>query len=769
MRAPRCRTPTPVIVVPVLFAMAVPPASAGAQVGGGSDAEAGGGPAAPVASGVVDLQRLTGPVTLDGMSAEPAWAAIEPIPLTMYEPTYGAATDRRIELRVAYDDAAIYVAARFYHDDPADIRAFSLTRDRWVGDDGFGILLDTFNDNENAVRFVGLPLGARMDMTITGDGQTEGGSGTGPRGISWNTFWDLRTRITDEGWFGEIRVPFSSLRFDTRPDGSVVMGMMVYAYEPAEGRRWTFPAIPPRFPYTQVSAMQDVRMRDVAARNPVYVSPYGLTGSARTTSLAPAGDRFVGATDQQLEAGLDVKINPTPNLTLDLTANTDFAAVEVDNQQVNLTRFSLFFDEKRPFFQERAGIFTFETGAERGTLFYSRRIGLADGEPVRIHGGARLVGRAGDWDVGLIEMQTAAHGGLPSENFGVLRLRRRVWNANSFVGGMATSRVAGGGLYNITYGLDGQLRVLGDEYLTLKWLQTLQGGDAERDAAPDGLDAARVVVDWTRRRQEGLSYQHAFTWSGAGYDPAVGYEARSHFTRAQSDWNYQWYPGAESPFRRVWLGSQANVWVRHSDDRVDTGQLRPFVQVETKPGATLVLASETRYDDVPEAFSLADEAHVPAGIYWATEGSVELRAARGWAVRPNVTLRAGELFDGTRVGVTSDLRWTASRHLELGGGWEWNRVRFAARDQAFDAHLARVRADGALDVHLSMNAFLQYNSLTDQVTTNVRFRYNFSEGRDLWLVWNEGLNLERDVLGSPRLPFEDARTVTMKYTHTFVF
>jgi hypothetical protein len=724
---------------------------------------------APEASGVVDLRRLTGPVVLDGILDDAAWREVPPLDLTMYEPSYRGSSDRRIELRLAYDEQAIYLSARFLHDDPKDIRAFSLTRDRWSGDDGFGLLLDTFNDNENALRFVGLPLGAQMDMSITGDGQQENGGAGGPRGSSWNTFWDLKTRVTDEGWYGEMRIPFSSLRFETGADGSVVMGLMAYAYEPAAGRRWTYPAIPPSAPYTQVSVWQDVRMRGVESRNPVYFSPYALAGSAHTPALNEAGTGYLGVTDPSYEIGGDLKINPTPNLTLDLTANTDFAAVEADQQQVNLTRFSLFFDEKRTFFQERAGIFAFETGADRGTLFYSRRIGLADGRPLRILGGARLVGRVGSWDVGLIEMQTAADGDLSSENFGVLRLRRRVFNDNSYLGGMATSRVRAGGGYNVTYGLDGQLRAMGDDYLTLKWLQTLQGGDDVRDAAAGGFQAGRLILDWTRRRVQGFSYQNAFVWSGSGYDPGVGFESRRDFMRGQSDWSYQWFPGETASLRRVWAGVQSNVWVRNADDRVDTGQLRPFLTVETNPGSSLTLAVNTTYEDVPQDFALSDDALVPAGSYWASEGSLEFRASRGWSLRPNVTATVGDFFDGRRLGVQSSVNWPVNRYLELVGGWDWNRIRFDARGQAFDSNLLRLQARGALDVHLSVDAFVQYNSLTEQVATNARLRYNFREGNDLWLVWNEGLNLERDVRGLPRLPFSTGRTLTMKYTHTFIF
>jgi hypothetical protein len=724
---------------------------------------------APEAGAIVDLQPLTGSIVVDGLVDESAWAAIRPLSLTMYEPTYRGESGRRIELRATYDHQALYLSARFHHDDPGNIRAFSLTRDRWAGDDSFGVLLDTFNDNENAVRFVGMPLGNRMDMSVSGGGVEERGSG-GPRGTSWNTFWDYETAMLPDGWSGEMRIPFSSLRFEAGADGATVMGMMVYAYEPATGSRWTYPAIPRSASYSQVSAWQDVRIRDVVPETPTYVTPYALTGAARSAVLPEGAASWGTERDDNVEVGLDVKFNPTPNLTLDLSVNTDFAAVEADQQQVNLTRFSLFFDEKRPFFQERAGIFSFGTGAERGTLFYSRRIGLHGGAPVPILGGARLVGRVGAWDLGLIDMQTERVGDASGENFGVLRLRRQLLNENSFVGGMTTSRIDGDGVYNVTWGLDALLRPFGDEFVTLKVLQTVQGGDDGRDAVPDGIDAGRLMAEWTRRRVEGLSYTNVFVWSGAGYDPGIGFEARTDFKRAQSDWNYQWYPTeAGALWRRVWLGLQSKAWIRNADDGIETAEVQPFLQLETAEGTTFKAEITTSVEDVVEPFDLSDDAFVPADRYVATQASLEFRSPRGWNVRPNLTVTAGQFFDGRRLQVNSSFNWAPSMHLEFDGGMEFNRIRFDQRAQAFDASLLRLTARLAANTKASLDIFGQYNSLSDQLTTNARFRYNFREGQDLWVVWNEGLNLERDLLGVPRLPFTDVRTLTVKYTHTMVF
>ena len=723
---------------------------------------------APEAGPIVDLHPLAGAVTVDGVLDEEAWSSVPPLALTMYEPSYRGDSGRRIEVRAAYDDEALYLAARFHHDDPSDIRAFSLTRDRWSGDDSFGVLLDTFNDNENAVRFVGMPLGNRMDMSISGGGVEERGSG-GPRGTSWNAFWDYETAILDDGWSGEMRIPFSSLRFETGADGAAVMGMMVYVYEPATGSRWTYPAIPRSASYTQVSAWQDVRIRDVEPRSPTYVTPYALTGAARSAVLPEGAGRWRTEGNENVEVGLDAKFNPTPNLTLDVSLNTDFAAVEADQQQVNLTRFSLFFDEKRPFFQERAGIFSFGTGAEQGTLFYSRRIGLQSGSPVPILGGARLVGRVGAWDLGIIEMQTDRVGEAPSENFGVLRLRRQVLNENSFVGAMTTSRIDTDGLYNVTWGTDALLRPFGDEYVTLKVLQTIQGGNDARDAVADGVDAGRIMAEWTRRRVEGLSYTHIFVWSGAGYDPGIGFEARTDFKRAQSDWNYQWYPEAGARWRRIWLGLTSKAWLRNADGEVETAEVQPFLQLETADGTTFKAEVTTAVEDVVAPFDLSPLVSVPADRYVATQAALEFRSPRGWSVRPNLTVTTGQFFDGRRLKIDSSFNWAPSKHLEFVGGLELNRIRFDDRDQSFDANLLRLTTRLAANTKASLDIFGQYNSLSEQLTTNARFRYNFREGQDLWVVWNEGMNLERDVFGVPRLPFTDARTFTVKYTHTFAF
>jgi len=493
----------------------------------------------------VSLPRLDGVIELDGLSDEAAWSEIEPLPMTTYQPTFEAEPTERTEIRIAYDDNYIYASGRFYDSEPDNIRSNSLYRDRYSGDDTFALIIDTFNDNENALWFYTSPAGVRFDQAVTNDAEFSGGR---PINTSWNTHWDVATVQNEEGWFAEMRIPYSSLGFQSN-DGQVVMGIIAYRFIVRKNERHIYPAIPPNWNmgFAKPSLAQDVVLEGVRSQKPLYVTPYTLGGFSQTTHLNDAETAYDRADEVSPEIGLDVKYNLTNNLTLDATINTDFAQVEADDQQVNLTRFSLFFPEKRPFFQERAGIFSFDLGSQ-DRLFHSRRIGLSDdGNAVRILGGARLVGRVGEWDVGLIDMQTASFGELPSENFGVFRLRRRVINPFSYAGAMVTSRLGIDGSYNVAYGLDGSWRYAPDKYLTVKWAQTFEDEVIEPGAF-DFLESGLLYLRLENRSRRGLGYNLSLSRSGATYQPEMGFALRRDFTALRGWMRYGFF-GSESSHR----------------------------------------------------------------------------------------------------------------------------------------------------------------------------------------------------------------------------
>jgi hypothetical protein len=706
---------------------------------------------AAAAEGTLTLTRLAGPVEVDGRPDDAAWRGVPPLPLTQYAPAYRGPAAQRSEIRVAYDDEALYAAGWFYDDEPAGIRVNSLYRDRWNGDDAFAIYVDAFNDNTNAKWFGTTPAAMRFDVLVSEDGAKTNDS--------WDAYWDAETTVTDEGWFVEVRIPFATLGFQADADRAV-MGLTVTRLVSRSGLRVTFPDIDPRFEFRRPSQAQDVALAGVRSRRPFYFTPYALAGVERRVSESRG--RWRAGQDATPEVGADLRYAPSGTLTLDLTANTDFAQVEADEEQVAQDRFPLFFPEKRRFFQEGSGVFDFATTGG-GQLFHSRRIGLTgDRQPVPVLGGARLVGRAGPWDVGLLDMQTDGVAGSPSENFGVLRLRRAVLNPYSQAGFMATTR-AGGGRHNVALGLDGTFRVRGDEYLTLKWAGTGDGTD--RAAAGVGTRSL-WNAKWQRRSQRGLSYTLEALRVGRDHRPELGFLPRSDVTTANAVANWYRFTDRSRVFRRVYPGALAFHTFRNADRTLESGTWAAWVQWDTKSGGGGWVEPKVFRESVRTPFAIGGTT-IPAGTYSFADLQVVFTMPQGARLRTDVDARAGAFFDGTRQQAIVTPTWNLSRHLELGASYQWTRLRFRERGESDDIHLARLQVRAARDARASANAFVQYNSTTDRVDLNVRLRYNFAEGTDLWLVYDEGLATDRlDLPGELRRPLSSSRALILKATYT---
>jgi len=714
-------------------------------------------PAGAAAEVPMELARLTGPITVDGHPDEAAWQQVPTLPLTMYSPVFKGTPTQRSEIRVAYDDEFFYAAGWFYDTDPSGIRINSLYRDRWNGDDAFAIYIDAFNDNQTAKWFGTTPAGMRFDLLVSDDGNTTN--------ENWDAFWTAKTSVNEQGWFVEVRIPFSTLGFHTAADGRAVMGLTVTRLVSRLEERVTFPEIDPKFPFRRPSVARDVVMRGVRSPTPLYVTPYVL-GGASCDYVAIPGGTLERQRDTSKEIGLDVRYPLSGTLTLDLTVNTDFAQVEADGQQIALDRFPLFYPERRRFFQEASSLFDF-TGANGTRLFHSRRIGLTPaGEPVRILGGARLVGRIGAWETGMLEMQTEDEDALPGENFGVFRLRRPILNQWSTAGLMLTT-YAGGGRTNVALGADSSLRVHGDEYVGMKWAATLD--EDERDAT---TLASRSFVDakWERRTQRGLSYNWEFTRAGQDYQPELGFMPRTDFTTANVAGNWFFFTDKHKYFRRVYPGALAFNTFRNADGMLESGMYAFWVEWDTKAGATAWVEPKWFHENVLVPFSIGETIDIPAGIYDFADLQVVHIMGSGRKLRADVDFRTGTYFDGRRTQVLLTPTWNVNRHLELGGDYQLSALRFPTRDQSENLHLLRLRVRTAVDARASGNAFVQYNSTTDRLDFNVRLRYAVTEGTDLWVVYNEGLDTGRDgdVLQQERFtPLSTSRALIVKYTHTF--
>lgn len=704
------------------------------------------------------LTRLSAPIQFDGRPDDRAWQAIQPLPLTMYLPVFEGTPTEQTEIRVAYDETYLYAAGHFYDSDPNGIRANSLYRDRESGDDLFGVILDTFNDNENALWFATTPAGIRIDQSIANDR-----ADFNSVNASWNTYWDVVTSTDERGWYAEMRIPFSSLRFQNEA-GDITMGLTVMRYIARKNEQVTFPAIPPKWPVTKPSIAQDVTLERVVPRKPVYVTPYVRTGTEQAPRFDPTTSDFTTDTDFSQTAGLDLKYNLTSNVTLDLTVNTDFAQVEADDEQINLTRFSLFFPEKRAFFQERSGVFDFRTvGADR--LFHSRQIGLANGQPVPILAGLRMVGRIGAWDVGIINMQTARQTPMPSENMGVLRVRRQVINPFSYVGSLLTSRLTADGGSNVAYGFDSVIRVFENDYLTAKWLQSFDDGLTKAQNPTLG-ESSQAFLRWERRVLAGFNYQIDWLRTGRHFAPGLGFVRRPGTDWARAFFVYSWLLDNHPVLHALHPSLLVLGVFRHTDGALETGKFLHWWTFETESGGSGWIEPRLQYEDVPVAFALSEDAEIPVGSYTYFDWWLNYAMPAGRLLRATFNAEIGPFYDGFRTQLTVSPTWNASRFLELGGSYGWTRIDFDKRDQQFLAHLLGLRIQAAWDAKGSAQAFVQYNTVAERFSFNVRFRYNLREGNDLWLVFNEGLNTaaERPHIPLPRLAY---RTVLLKYTHTF--
>ncbi len=714
------------------------------------------------ANGPIKIQRIKSPVELDGLSNEAAWIGIRSLPIVMRVPEFGSEPSERTEILLGYDDDYLYAAGRLFDSEPSKIQATSFKRDGWeYNTDQLTILLDAFNDNENAVLFSTTPVGIRTDVNILNDAD-----GAPQKNINstWNTFWDVATVQNDDGWFAEMRIPFSSLRFEEK-DGQTVMGITAYRWIARKFESDIFPLIPEKFLFWgafKPSQTQEVLFEGIKRHNPLYITPYLLGGLGQSYELNDAetayerDDKFVG------EAGLDVKYGLTNNLTLDVTVNPDFAQVEADDQMINLTRYSLFFPEKRLFFQERQGNFEFRF-EDMNRLFYSRRIGLHEGEQVRIYGGARIVGRAGPWDIGFLNMQTEKFGDLLSENFNVMRLRRQVINPYSYVGGMITSRIGSKNSWNTAYGIDGIFRLFGDDYLTFKWAQNFENDKNNQVVA---LDPSKIYVNWNRRSNKGLGYNFSYSRSGEDFNPGIGYERRDNYTRFGDRVQYGWFPGEASKLQNHQVFIEGITFLRNVDGKIESSDIGPGWAFESKGGANGSVSFRQFKENVTESFSFSDNADVPIGRYTFYGIVARFNSPRGDLYKISTTINAGTFYDGRRLSINLSPRAAISKHLQLEGIYELNLVEFPDRNQNFIGHIGQLKISAYLNSKFSLVSLVQYNSANNKIITNIRFRYNPREGNDLYIVYDEGLNTDRQR-EIPVLPSTSIRTILVKYSYTF--
>jgi hypothetical protein len=710
----------------------------------------------------VVVSRLEGTIRFDGMPDEEAWSKIVPLQVTTLQPVAGKEPSEKTEVLLGYTDDYFWIGGRCYDSEPSLIQSYSKKRDD-IGaeNDYFGILIDCLNNNENGLFFCTSPTGNRLDNTIFNDARD-----IIPYNLSWNTYWDVKTTATDQGWFCEIRIPFSSLRFKAI-DGIITMGLIVNRWIPRKNEMIVFPAIDPKssqWAHRRPSLAHDIVFQDIKPTKPVYITPYILTGERITHNLDNTGTSYKRSNLVTKEAGIDLKYGITSDLTLDLTVNTDFAQVEDDDQQVNITRFSLFYPEKRIFFQERSDMFDFTFGYNgvNGNVFYSRRIGLYNGHPVRILAGARLTGKIGKFDIGFINMQTAKYSsGLPSENFTVLRLKRNIINPYSYAGGIFTSRIGANGNLNFTYGLDTYISTSGDTYIEFKVSQTY---DSEKDYKKLA-DNTFLRINMENRNIKGWSYRAAFDWMGKDYEPAMGFVQRGNNFVFNENLRYGWVPGENSFLfsHKIYYKFAGYCNTQGLLESIITGPGWDFFGKNKSTGET---EPEFRREIIRDTFYIDNKTYVPPGAY----SFFVLKETYGSPATSRLNLKSefllGQYYDGLVLSAKLIPQWSISQSIKIEGQYQFNSISFPVRGQKYISHVSGLKLTYMFTTKLSAGVFLQYNSAADAFLTNIRIRFNPREGNDLYLVFNEGRNT--DILReSPQLPRIESQTLQIKYSHTF--
>ncbi|MBA3272217.1 MAG: carbohydrate binding family 9 domain-containing protein [Acidobacteria bacterium] len=695
--------------------------------------------------------------TLDGdVLGDSAWKSAPVISGFLQEqPDEGQLASENTEVRIVFTRDTLYIGVVCYDRDPSAIIVSDSRRDAGLDEtDSFRLIFDTYRDRQNGFVFGTNPAAIEYDGQVTNEGQGGGGlSGnqqTGSGGgfnLNWDAAWEVRTRIDERGWTAEFAIPFRTLRFPSGANQTWGMNFQRNIRRRNERSYWA--PIPRQYNLYRLSLAGTVSGIQTPTIRSFRATPYVLG------SVVESGARPVNATTLG-DVGADFKYTLTPSLTLDATINTDFAQVEVDDQQVNLDRFSLFFPEKRPFFLENAGFFSVGNPGEID-LFFSRRIGIgAGGESIPIIGGGRVSGKAGPYNIGLLNMQTDDYRDrLPSNNFSVMRISRDFPNRSS-IGGMFVNRDGTGGLamkndHNRTYALDGKWGVGQNTVLSSFVARTDTPGITDDDYAFNVRSRTNVS-----RFDLEMGYQEV----GDGFNPQVGFLSRRGYRKPDIRLNTRWRPSdflniqemrPHATYRSFWGhdGFQETGYV-HIDNH---WQFRNAYEVHTGMNMTL--------EGVRTPFEIYPGIFVPPGTYEHKEAQVVLMTNQGAPVSVNVQTFVGGFFGGDRVTVNPTLRMRLGEALSAEVSYQRNDVDLPVG--SFITNLVRSRVSYSFNPRTFVQGLVQYNDRADLWSMNFRFGWLQAANTGLFIVYTDTRGLY-DLLERPE---RTDRSLIVKFSRMF--
>ncbi len=701
---------------------------------------------------------------IDGRLDEDVWAAAEPLTdFVQADPFEGEPATERTEVRILFDAEAVYIGAMLYDSDPDGIIATDARRDSNLDDtDSFRVVFDTYHDLQNGFVFGTTPAGLEYDGQLSNAGGGGGGMGGGPMlrartgsgggfNVNWDASWTVATQVTDEGWSAEFAIPLRTLRYGSSPQ---TWGINFHRNIRRKREEDYWSPVSRIYDLYRLSSAGELHGLELQSPRNLKVTPY---------VLGAAGRDYVVEVEGQTNAdfGVDAKVGLTPALNVDLTYNTDFAQVEVDDQQINLSRFNLFFPEKRPFFLENAGNFSMGQGSSVD-LFFSRRIGIGPGgAPVPILGGARLSGKAGDYNLGLLNMQTQEVAGVvAANNFTVMSLSREFGERSSlgtmFVNRMGTSGIDSENDWNRTWGVDGQLGI--GETLTFS-------GFAARTETPgyelrDGGEYAYMARGEYFRRD--LRLWFGMTEVAANFNPEVGFLRR----RAYRSYNYGWF-GYYRP--KIFQGlpiafRELRPHITYNDFRtlggfLETSRLHVDNHFDFENGWYFSPAMNRITEGLEVPFEIREGIVVAPGTYTHWQYGWRWNTNRATPLSYSGGIDYGGFLSGEQRTLDTTVNYRWGTRLITAASWLYNDIQLA--EGSFVANLGQFRVAYNFTPLIYLQALFQYNDDADLWSSNVRFSWLNTGGTGLFLVYNdtEGLG---DVLIGPQ-----NRSLTVKYTHQF--
>lgn len=701
---------------------------------------------------------------INGVLDDPAWERAAVIDaFTQQEPFEGRPATERTEVLVVYDAETLYLGVRAYDQTAGGPVATEMRRDadRILEEDNFQVILDTFQDYRSAYMFVVNPLGARLDQQVSDEGGRSRRSSGSAVNRDWDGVWSVSTQQVNDGWIAEIAIPLVTLRFPEAEPQSWGINFMRNMRRKNEQVFWA--PIPQAYELTRVSLAGSLNdLQSLSRGRDLRIKPYATGGGRRESLGSTVNSSATG------DVGLDVKYGVTASLNLDVTVNTDFAQAEVDDERVNLTRFPLFYPEKREFFLENAGQFAVGTTTSTGRiadLFFSRRIGLTPtGDNVPVLGGARLTGKVGANNIALMSLQTDGTDMLgsdgvpverPGENFFVARYSRDILD-RSQVGALVINKEASSGAhFNRTFAADAML--------ALTPALTINGFLAGTDSPdPIGDDYAGHIRVGYLDRSWRIYSEH--TDLGDDFNPEVGFVPRVGIRRSKLHLEYNPRPGGWG-IRMMEPMVNVTYWTDQTG-RLVTRQFHYMVGTRLESGAYINVWYNRFFERLDDPFRVAGGVEVAAGDYAFGDWNFMFRSDPSRQVFYNLSYSPQTFFDGDRTDYSAGLGLRVTDQIATSASFQRNDVDLPVG--GFVADIGSLQLDVALSPDMSLRSLTQYNSLTEQWSTSARFRYTYRPGSDLYVVYDE-VRRDQAITASPFVEDFRERQLIVKMTYLVSF